>query len=73
MKIAHLALAAVLTASPFTATVAQTVYPTKPVKIIVPFSAGGIVDSVARLVGDRLSTMNGQPSSLKTRQVPVAQ
>lgn len=67
MKIAHLALAAALTASPFTATVAQTVYPTKPVKIIVPFSAGGIVDSVARLVGDRLSTMNGQPFIIENK------
>lgn len=40
---------------------AQTDYPTKPVRIIVPFSAGGIVDSIARLVADKLGTRINQP------------
>jgi tripartite-type tricarboxylate transporter receptor subunit TctC len=52
MKLAHLAWVAALAAGPFATVVAQTVSPAKAVKIIVPFSAGGIVDSVARLVGD---------------------
>ena len=60
-KFIRLAWAAVLAAAPLAAAHAQAPYPNKPVKIIVPFSAGGIVDSVARLVGDKLSTMNGQP------------
>ena len=33
---------------------AQSAYPTKPVKIIVPYSAGGPADIYARFIGDRL-------------------
>lgn len=40
---------------------AQGTYPTKPIRIIVPFTAGGVVDSIARLVGERLSVKYGQP------------
>jgi tripartite-type tricarboxylate transporter receptor subunit TctC len=35
-------------------------YPTKPVKFIVPFGAGGPVDIIARIVADKLSPMWGQ-------------
>jgi tripartite-type tricarboxylate transporter receptor subunit TctC len=34
--------------------------PTKPVRIVVPFPAGGIVDLMARTVSDRLSASLGQ-------------
>lgn len=40
---------------------AQTDFPNKPIKIIVPFSAGGIVDSIARVIGEKLSSKYGQP------------
>lgn len=36
-------------------------YPKKPVKVIVPFTAGGVVDSVARIVSDKLSSQYGTP------------
>lgn len=40
---------------------AQDNFPNKPIRIIVPFSAGGIVDTIARAVGEKLSTRVGQP------------
>ncbi|AOS80876.1 MULTISPECIES: tripartite tricarboxylate transporter substrate binding protein [Hydrogenophaga] len=39
---------------------AQDNFPNKPIRIIVPFSAGGIVDSIARAIGDKLSARYGQ-------------
>jgi tripartite-type tricarboxylate transporter receptor subunit TctC len=39
---------------------AQT-YPDRPVKIVVPFPAGGTADAVPRLLGDFLSRKWGQP------------
>jgi tripartite-type tricarboxylate transporter receptor subunit TctC len=40
---------------------AQDSYPTKPIRIVVPFTAGGIVDTIARTIGEKLSTKYGQP------------
>ncbi|WP_342133024.1 Bug family tripartite tricarboxylate transporter substrate binding protein [Hydrogenophaga sp. OTU3427] len=36
-------------------------FPNKPVKLIVPFLAGGAPDMLARMVGERLSARWGQP------------
>ncbi len=41
--------------------VAQEAYPNKPVRIIVPFSAGGVADALPRIVGERLAQKWGQP------------
>jgi tripartite-type tricarboxylate transporter receptor subunit TctC len=43
-----------------TAAIAQQEYPTKPVKLIVPFAAGGAVDLLGRLMGQALSDASGQ-------------
>jgi tripartite-type tricarboxylate transporter receptor subunit TctC len=43
-----------------TGAIAQN-YPSRPVKIIVPFAAGGPADVYARVLADRLSRSMGQP------------
>lgn len=43
-----------------TAAFAQADYPTRPIKLIVPFTAGGGVDTVARIVGEELKGVLGQ-------------
>ena len=40
---------------------AQDDFPKKPIRIIVPYPAGGVVDAIARAVGDKLSGKYGQP------------
>jgi tripartite-type tricarboxylate transporter receptor subunit TctC len=42
-------------------------YPTRPVKIIVPFPPGGGVDTVARLVGQEMAKSLGQPFVVENR------
>jgi tripartite-type tricarboxylate transporter receptor subunit TctC len=50
-----------------TGALAQTAYPTKPVKIVVPYSAGGPADIYARFVGDRLQKTLGHPFVIENR------
>ena len=54
--------AAVFAALSFaTLALAQEPYPTRPVRIIVPFAAGGVADLVPRVVGEKLAQKWGQP------------
>ena len=57
------ALAAVLVPS---AALGQT-YPAKPIRIIVPFAAGGAVDVVARAVGQRMSEQMASPVIIENK------
>ena len=46
---------------------AQPKYPTKPVRIVVGFSAGSATDITARMVGPRLGEKWGQPVVIENR------
>jgi tripartite-type tricarboxylate transporter receptor subunit TctC len=60
-----LSLAAGLASSAALAQAAN--YPSRPVKIIVPFAAGGTTDIFARLIGERLSQQLGQQFVIENR------
>src|SRR5262245_18810591 len=60
-RFAALMLAGALVA-PLAGAAAQDIasFPTRPVRIIVPYAAGGSGDLLARLAGDRLASLWGQ-------------
>ena len=64
-RVAWLAALALLVASP-TSLSADT-YPSRPVRLIVPFAAGGLNDVVARLVAPYLERALGQPFIVDNR------
>lgn len=43
------------------------VYPVRPIRIVVPFPAGGSIDMVSRLVGQKMSDELGQPVIVDNR------
>ncbi|MDM0008764.1 tripartite tricarboxylate transporter substrate binding protein [Variovorax sp. J22G73] len=40
---------------------AQNTYPNKPIRMVVPFAAGGATDVLARLIGQKMAAGMGQP------------
>lgn len=66
MKYVIHAAAATLLAASFAPAQAQA-YPEKPVKIVVPFGAGGGTDTMARVVADGLQKALGQPFVVENR------
>jgi len=46
---------------------AKPAYPSKPVRVIVPFASGGSFDVIARLISVKLSALWGQPVVIENR------
>jgi tripartite-type tricarboxylate transporter receptor subunit TctC len=45
----------------------DTSYPNKPVKLLIGFPPGGLLDTVSRIVGERMSALLGQPFVVEAR------
>lgn len=46
---------------------ADPAYPSRAIKLVVPFTAGGITDSLARVTGERVTQLIGQPIVVDNR------
>lgn len=46
---------------PLVSASAQTTYPVKPVRLVIGFSAGGVMDVIARVLAERMGALLGQP------------
>ena len=66
MRLARTVIAVVLAAFGCAAAAADT-YPSRPVKIVVPFSAGGPADVYARFLAERLQGAMGQAFVIENR------
>jgi tripartite-type tricarboxylate transporter receptor subunit TctC len=62
-----LTVTALLGTAPGPATAQDPSYPTRPVKIIVAFPVGGLLDTVSRIVGDKLTVVLGQQFIIESR------
>src|SRR5262245_25737174 len=58
--------AALLAVAPFASALAQP-FPSKPIRVIVPFTPGSATDTMARPVADKLQQALGQPVVVENR------
>ena len=63
------ALAFIASVATFTtgSVLAQAAYPSKPIKVVVPFPAGSTTDIIARAIADKMSQSMGQPLVIDNR------
>jgi tripartite-type tricarboxylate transporter receptor subunit TctC len=59
--------AAALAGFLFSGVTMASAFPDRPVRIVVPFAAGGVTDLAARMVGQQLSAKWGQPVVIENR------
>jgi tripartite-type tricarboxylate transporter receptor subunit TctC len=60
-------LAVLVAAQPYSFARAQSAFPARPVKFLVPYPGGGSNDVLARIVGDKLQAKWGQPVIIENR------
>jgi len=60
MRFVSLLIGLLFAATVFAATVHAQGYPSRPLKVIVPYAPGGLPDTIARLVGAKLADSLGQ-------------
>ncbi len=53
--IRHALMAALVLAAGASEALAQAKYPSRPIRILIPFAAGGGTDVVARILGQKLT------------------
>src|SRR5262245_41218223 len=63
----RICLLAVLAAAWFDASVLAQDFPTRPVRIIVPYAPGGGTDITSRIIQDRTVALLGQPLIIENR------
>jgi tripartite-type tricarboxylate transporter receptor subunit TctC len=59
--------AALATAAAMPVAHAQRDYPARPIRVLIPFPAGGAADTIARTVGEQMSQQFGQPVVMDNR------
>ena len=67
MRISNIFIFSMLLLTSFFPAFAQDSYPSKPIKIVVPFPAGGTSDILARTIGQKLFQEWGQPVIVENR------
>jgi tripartite-type tricarboxylate transporter receptor subunit TctC len=45
----------------------EAAYPTRPIKLLIAFPVGGLLDTVSRVVGEKMSTLLGQQIVIEAR------
>ena len=62
----HLLVIASFTVLPF-GSIAQEAYPAKPIRIVVPYPAGGVPDVLTRVVAEKVAASWGQPIVIEAK------